>query len=90
MTGGVGFSSQGKDSFRNNRKLLNNRTRMKDNPYAAGRKDEGDRNPAHTKELQVWRDKQHRRHRRLRLIIYGIFTLLTVVIALLATILSGD
>jgi hypothetical protein len=86
MTGGVGFSSQGKDSYKNNRKLLNNRTQMKDNPYAASQNAKGDRDPANAQELQDWRDKVKSRQKRLRIVIYGILIPLIVVIALLAAI----
>ena len=38
MTGGIGFSRQGQDSFRKNRELLKKRGSMKDNPYSATNK----------------------------------------------------
>lgn len=87
MTGGVGFSSQGKDSYKNNRKLLKGRTLMKDNPYSAVNKTTGDRNLDNSKELQEWRDKNQKRANKLRIIIYGIIIPLTIVIALLTVIL---
>lgn len=52
MTGGVDFSRQGKESFKNNRKLLNKRTPMKDNPYAATHHAKRENDPVNSPELQ--------------------------------------
>ena len=87
MTGGIGFSEQGKDSFRNNRELLNNRPRMMGNPYSASQNAKGDRDPANVQELQDWRDKVKSRQKKLRRIIYGILIPLIFMIALLIAIL---
>lgn len=86
MTGGVGFSSQGKDSYKNNRKLLTNRTRMKDNPYTANQNARGDQDPSIAQDIQNWRNKVKSRQKKLRIIIYGILLPLIVVIALLTAI----
>ena len=89
MTGGVGFSRQGKDSFNNNRKLLNRPPRMKDNPYAPTQKAKGDRDSAHVQELQDWWGKRKSKQKRWSLLIYGVLLPLVVVLAVLAAIFIG-
>ena len=87
MTAGVGFSRQGKESFKNNRKLLNERTSMKDNPYAATQYAKRENDPISSPELKEWRDKKQIREKKLRIIIYGILIPLVLVIAFLTAVL---
>ena len=89
MTGGVGFSRQGKESFKNNRKLLNKRTSMKDNPYVATNHAKRETVPVNSPELQEWRDKKQKREKKLRIIIFGFLIPLVVLVALLTAVLLG-
>lgn len=64
MTGGIGFSEQGKNSLKNNRKLLKGRPLRKDSPYVPARSRKGAPQAAHAAELQEWRDKKQQSEKR--------------------------
>lgn len=86
MTGGVGFSKQGHDSFKDNRRLRNSRTSFRDNPYNANHKVDGERDPSINHELEEWRNFKEKKEKKLRLLIIGIILPLIVLIALLTAI----
>ncbi|AHM60049.1 hypothetical protein D770_08960 [Flammeovirgaceae bacterium 311] len=87
MTGGVGFSKQGHDSFKNNRGLRNNRNSMKDNPYAAGKDWGKERDASIIPEIEEWRDAKLKKEKNLRLLIFAILFPLILLMAILTVIL---
>lgn len=87
MTGGVGFSKQGHDSFKDNRRLRNRRASIKDNLYNANNNVDGERDPSITHELEEWRNLKEKKEKKLRLLIIGIILPLITLIALLTAIL---
>ncbi|WP_224998487.1 hypothetical protein [Cesiribacter sp. SM1] len=86
MTGGVGFSRQGHDSFRHNRKLSHIRPSMKDNPYTNVKDVDAGRDASVSKEAAQWRDSMRQKQKKLRILIFG---LLLPAILLLATLAAG-
>lgn len=87
MTGGVGFSKQGHDSFKDNRRLRNRRASIKDNLYNANNNVDGERDSSITHELEEWRNLKEKKEKKLRLLIIGIILPLITLIALLTAIL---
>lgn len=87
MTGGVGFSKQGHDSFKDNRRLRNRRASIKDNLYNANNNIDGEQDPSITHELEEWRNLKEKKEKKLRLLIIGIILPLITLIALLTAIL---
>jgi hypothetical protein len=65
MTGGIGFSRQGSDSFKQNRALRNKRKSMNGNPYSTHVKNEN-RGKFNLKELQYFRYRQERQSNLIR------------------------
>jgi hypothetical protein len=77
MTGGIGFSRQGSDSFKSNRSLLGKRRFMKDSPYYGNKKI--DRNKIQNfEELKKWKIKSDAQHKKQKIIIYSIIGILIV------------
>ncbi|TVP51318.1 MAG: hypothetical protein EA341_05595 [Mongoliibacter sp.] len=70
MTGGVGFSKQGKDSFKENRNLRIARPSMKDNPYAAKNASSHQELAENYEELKTWKIQKESNDQKRRLIIY--------------------
>lgn len=87
MTGGVGFSKQRHDSFKDNRRLRNSRTSFKDNPYSANHRVDGERDRSINHELEEWRNSKEKKEKKFRLLIIGFILPLIVFIALLTAIL---
>lgn len=65
MTGGIGFSRQGSDSFKQNRALRNKRKTVGENPYSSNKKTIKNRGSFNLKEIQNYRAK-HREKAKLK------------------------
>ena len=87
MTGGVGFSKQAQDSFRNNRKLRKERISLKDNPYVAQQDGEAERDATIVRALGEWWSIKKQREKKLRLLIMGKVLPLIALAALLFALL---
>lgn len=77
MTGGAGFSSTGRDSFKQNRNMLNRRGTQKDNPYSAEYKTDREPN-TNFQELIDWKNAKNKKDRQVQIIIWTV--LLTVIV----------
>lgn len=77
MTGGVGFAGQGRDSYRQNRQLMNQRASMKDNPYSSVNNAERIE-VSNYDELITWKRRKLRRDRKRAVII--VVTLVSAVL----------
>lgn len=87
MTGGLGFSRQASDSFKQNRAMRNKRKSMNENPYSARKKKAiRKRGNFDFKELQNFRSRRKRKSRLISIIVMIVF--LTVVSVLMALIMS--
>jgi hypothetical protein len=80
MTGGAGFSSTGRDSFKQNRTMLNRRGTQKDNPYSAEYKIDRGSN-TNFQELIEWKNAKNKNDRQVQVIIWTV--LLTVFVLLI-------
>jgi hypothetical protein len=69
MTGGIGFSRQGSDSFKQNRALRNKRKSMSDNPYTTAVK-KRHRGKFNLRELQDFRKREERTSNLMRKIVF--------------------
>ena len=87
MTGGIGFSTQGWDSFKNNRKLRKERLAMKDNPYAGTQAAEAARTSDVIYELEAWREMRSKKEKRMRKLVFGIIIPLIMLLAMMASLL---
>jgi hypothetical protein len=86
MTGGIGFSRQGSDSFKQNRALRNKRKSMKNNPYSSQKmRARGNRGKFDFNELQTFRSKRKRKSRLISIIVMIVF--LAIVSVLMALIM---
>jgi len=65
MGGGIGFSRQGQDLSKSNRSFLNNRTKLKDNPYSATKITEHEYS-ANYDELANWHQLKREKADKLR------------------------
>jgi hypothetical protein len=78
MTGGIGFSRQGQDSFKQNRDLINKRTMLKERLHTTPNQVQGNKMLASYEQLLRWRMIKDRNARKTNLLI---FTLLFIVIS---------
>jgi len=86
MTGGIGFSRQGSDSFKQNRSLRNKRKSMNDNPYSSQKKmDIKNRGKFDLKELQSFRLKRRRKSKLISITVIIVFILIVSVLMVLMT-----
>lgn len=87
MTGGLGFSRQGSDSFKQNRAMRNKRKSMNENPYSAQKMSaRGNRGMFDLKELQNFRSKRKRKSRLISIIVMIVFlAIVSVLMALIMT-----
>ena len=85
MTGGVGFASNGRDSFKQNRTMVNRRGMQKDNPYSAEHKTDREPN-TNFQELIDWKNAKNKKDRQVQVIIWTV--LLTVIV--LSILLIGN
>ena len=72
MTGGVGFSKLGQSSFRDNQKLRNKRSGLKDNPYRNTGQAREIMQPEAYQEIQDWKDEKANKHRKLRNLVWWV------------------
>jgi hypothetical protein len=72
MTGGIGFSRLGKALFNENRKLLNRRTKIGENPYAGGKTNRNKNLNPYLKEIQQWKYSKIRSERQMKLVYLGV------------------
>jgi hypothetical protein len=88
MTGGIGFTRQGESSIRNNRNILSNRSKMKDNPYAATEVKTVDNNAEHLETLKQYQTaqkvKEDKNNRKVFFILLGILLMLLIYIFIFA------
>jgi hypothetical protein len=83
MTGGIGFSRQGSDSFKQNRALRNKRKSMTDNPYSINKtKNDQRRGNFDLQEIQNYKAEQLRRSKSRANIIRYLFIAIFVIILL--------
>jgi hypothetical protein len=87
MTGGLGFSRQASDSFKQNRAMRNKRKSLQENPYSSQKiRDRGNRSKFDFKELQNFRSKRKRKSRLISIIVMLVFlTIVSVLMALIMT-----
>lgn len=85
MTGGAGFSSTGRDSFKQNRTMLNRRGTQKENPYSAEYKT-GRESNTNFQELIDWKYAKNKKDRQVQVIIWTV--LITVIV--LSILLIGN
>ncbi len=76
MTGGLGFSRAGKDSFKQNTSMLGNRTTMGNSPYFGERKAER-KGQANFEELEKLKRKRRKQQLRLQI---GIFSGISIAV----------
>jgi hypothetical protein len=69
MTGGIGFSRQGQDSFKQNRALLNKRPMLKDSLHATSNQVQGKKTLASYEQILKWRKIKDSNDRRVKLLI---------------------
>ncbi|WP_296619649.1 hypothetical protein [Marivirga sp.] len=79
MTGGIGFSRQGSDSFKQNRALRNKRKAMNENPYTNNKKHKA-RGNFNLKEIQNYRAKHKRKAKMISRLVMLIFILISMVV----------
>ena len=84
MTGGAGFSSTGRDSFKQNRTMLNRRGTQKDNPYSAEYKTGREPNTTF-QELIDWKNAKTRKDRQVQVIIWTVLLAVIVLSILLVS-----
>jgi len=83
MTGGLGFSRQASDSFKQNRSLRNKRKPMSENPYSSHKMgNRATRESFNLKEFQKYRAKRNRKSERITIAV--LFILLIIVSTLMA------
>jgi hypothetical protein len=82
MTGGLGFSRQGQDSFKQNRQLLNKRPMLKEHIHATSNQVQGKRILASYEQLVKWRKIKDQGTKRMNLRIFA-FLLITLSICLM-------
>jgi len=87
MTGGLGFSRQASDSFKQNRSLRNKRKPMSENPYSSHKMgNKTTRGNFNLKEFQRYRAKRNRKSKRITIAI--LFILLIIVSILMALLMN--
>tara|TARA_R110002012_G_scaffold114079_1_gene260268 strand:+ start:78998 stop:79261 length:264 start_codon:yes stop_codon:yes gene_type:complete len=87
MTGGIGFSRQASDSFKQNRALRNKRKSMNSNPYSSQKMGvKRSRGNFDFNEIQNFRSKRKRKSRLISIIVMLVF--LMVVSVLMALIMT--
>lgn len=77
MTGGIGFSRQGSDSFKQNRALRNKRKAMNENPYSSNKR-RGDRGNFNLKEIQNYRAQHKRKAKMITRLVILIFIIIFI------------
>lgn len=86
MTGGIGFSGQGKESFKQNRDLRIARPGLKDNPYAPHKKVSAKEANNKFDELKAWKKEEEKHKKHIKIMVYLGFSLLLITVLLLALI----
>jgi hypothetical protein len=72
MTGGVGFTKMGQESYKHNRELLNQRHLMKENPFSPFNKIPYEKAAENFEEIKKWKLQKEKGEKKKRLIIYAI------------------
>lgn len=86
MTGGLGFSRQGQDSFRSNRELRKARKTMGENPYVASETGKGRESIANYDELRQWKEQKDKSRNRLRRFVFIAVVILTILMVVFVTV----
>lgn len=79
MTGGIGFSRQGSDSFKQNRTLRNKRKTMNENPYSVNKR-RADRGNFNLKEVQNYRAQHKGKAKMITRLVTLIFIIISMAI----------
>ncbi|PRY89103.1 hypothetical protein [Mongoliibacter ruber] len=83
MTGGIGFSRQGKDSFKQNRDLRIARPGLKDNPYTSHKKISIQEAGNKFDELKAWKKEEEKNKKHMRNMVYLGFSFLFIIVLIL-------